>query len=646
MSSYSVDAASKSTNDNNTTGMMDDKNDNTCKKRLRNQSEPDCKKSSQKQQKKQQEQQQQQSHDSMLQQRVAKYFQFLYKGIIVATKEENKNFPHQKTKWLVKYDDGDSEYMDLKQIQKAILLFQQQSYMPNESSSAAEAAEPPPPQFQLANQLNNIKPRLQQHVARYFHVLYKGTIVSSSKQDGSTIETLWHIQYDDGDAEDMNLEEVQKAMKLFQKEFPKAITKVSSSTTTTVAAEVSTSNQAPCKKRKTDYITQLAEYKTRFEKTTMDHDVTTTSSVSSSSSSSSSSIQKLMMEKKTFDDFPYKGARVAKFFNHTLFYGYVINCFLDEENTYIISRHDSSKKNIEFVPTYIWRVKYSDGNTEDYNLKELYDILNLYQQRRGCSKDKNDPNHSKEEGITENNKINNKISHNGSVINTPNGQYWEVEQILDQRYKKMNGGVEVAQYLIKWKNYNGQNDWVCAEQLDENSLAEAWMKFPPSENFNELKGEGTCNIKDIQDGTQPSKTLDSCEVDNVKATTIDQNDESAVVCASNDKIKDTSKEIMDPAKETTDVKKFFPIDEETRSSANESILDITASISSNKSDDSEAEMSNVVEQCSSEESLMTKGSSSSNPDSERHSNMVDLTSNGSSYDRVGTLLYETIYFDD
>ena len=67
------------------------------------------------------------------------------------------------------------------------------------------------------NEESLFSPFYLQRVAKYFdgHIYY-GTITTSKPFKSDKGILLWHVQYDDGDSEDFNKEEVMEAMDLYK----------------------------------------------------------------------------------------------------------------------------------------------------------------------------------------------------------------------------------------------------------------------------------------------------------------------------------------------------------------------------------------------------------------------------------------------
>jgi len=81
---------------------------------------------------------------------------------------------------------------------------------------------------------------------------------------------------------------------------------------------------------------------------------------------------------KGIDPFPYQNASVAKYFENTLYYGKIIDCFRDKNSQRIQQR-------------WLWHVKFNDGDSEDWDLLELQGGIQLYQlsqQEQGKLTDK------------------------------------------------------------------------------------------------------------------------------------------------------------------------------------------------------------------------------------------------------------------
>ena len=163
-------------------------------------------------------------------------------------------------------------------------------------------------------------------------------------------------------------------------------------------------------------------------------------------------------------DFPYKGTRVAKFFRDTLYYGVVIGCYLDMENTHVLVPHSKrSKKANEIVPSYLWHVKYSDGDEEDLDWRGLHEALDLFKvkQDKNLLKIKNKP----------------------KTFFSKNKEYWPVKSVLERREKKKYGNVYTAEYKVEWEGWTdpvtGDScTWVPPENFSRGLLEYAWEKFP------------------------------------------------------------------------------------------------------------------------------------------------------------------------
>lgn len=330
---------------------------------------------------------------------------------------------------------------------------------------------------------------------------------------------MWRVQYDDDDEEDMDVDEIQEAIALFEREqqqeqkqkeerdeqLPEQAAEDPKTTGTTAST--------PKKKKG----------RPRKEDNNDDPQVGTPGHPATVSSSSSGLRQTPNaldgVVKKFSDSFPFRGVKVAKFFGETLYYGTVTGCVLDEANTHVFARVSKmTKKEGEVLPSYVWHVQYSDGDEEDLDLLELHQGLELYRSRRikGYKSSK-----GKKRVVQDNNNGNAEESDSGNRdgggqraennaadptrgIDTDNGTYWEVDDILDRRFKKMGGGVQVVQYLVKWKGWvddkGNDSTWAPAECLDTNSLKAAWEKFP-----DEIE-EKRAGERSSQDGTAAGPT--------------------------------------------------------------------------------------------------------------------------------------------
>eukprot|EP00957_Ditylum_brightwellii_P179480 13672453-Ditylum_brightwellii.AAC.1 len=95
----------------------------------------------------------------------------------------------------------------------------------------------------------------------------------------------------------------------------------------------------------------------------------------------------------------------------------------------------------------------------------------LRESSMGRQREDNKSNDTNEQSITSSSSSTNNDSHiNG---------YYEVEEILDRRVAHKGNG-DFVEYLITWKNDSSDPSWMIAENLDQNSLAEAFHRFPTS----------------------------------------------------------------------------------------------------------------------------------------------------------------------
>ena len=387
-----------------------------------------------------------------------------------------------------------------------------------------------------------------QKVAKYFEgeSLYFGTITSTkrvkevgtSRSGRQLFKQCWHIQYDDGDEEDMERDEVHEAIALYhehqQQQEQKEKEKAQKSNPTKATKGKKTSPAAvdryksPDKKR-----TSTTRHGKEEDKVAVPHAVTPPPPSSSSSSSAATTSPTTPtaaagnpldgVVKRFSDSFPYKGAKVAKFFDKTLYYGTVVSCLLDEENTHIFERVSKmTKKSDEVLPSYVWHVNYSDGDSEDLDLVELQQGLELYRSRRikGYKSKSSKDAAAAAASSTQKDEVAEEGSSEDAAdgIDTDTGTYWEVDDILERRFRKMAGGVQVVQYLVKWKGWRDEkgNDstWVPAECLDKNSLRDAWEKFP--DEIEELKtppNEGKAEETIVVDADSKTEAMDIAATD-------------------------------------------------------------------------------------------------------------------------------------
>jgi len=63
-------------------------------------------------------------------------------------------------------------------------------------------------------------------------------------------------------------------------------------------------------------------------------------------------------------------------------------------------------------------------------------------------------------------------------------EYYEIDQILDRRVKRGSRGSSVVEYKVSWKQ-DFEPEWLVAENLDQNSLADAFRKFPVDDDIND-----------------------------------------------------------------------------------------------------------------------------------------------------------------
>ena len=169
-------------------------------------------------------------------QRVARYF-----GGVVFYGTITKHSPatdEEVQLWRVEYDDGDKEDSDLKELEHCLFVYRQ--------NEGEDPGPPPPPaepaaaaaegaegeggtsaavvataegEKQILDPKNKPFSVMDQRVAKYFgDDLYLGSVSSFVPPVVTAGNVpLWRIQYDDGDVEDLNVEDLEKAMEMFRK---------------------------------------------------------------------------------------------------------------------------------------------------------------------------------------------------------------------------------------------------------------------------------------------------------------------------------------------------------------------------------------------------------------------------------------------
>lgn len=189
---------------------------------------------------------------------------------------------------------------------------------------------------------------------------------------------------------------------------------------------------------------------------------------------------------------PYLYAQVAKYFDETIYYGRVTDCFSVESE---MAEDDHS-------PMWCWHVRFEDGDEEDWDLEELKEGLDAFKSRprRKC-KFPVSSTHSMRKGDKPVERLS--ISSASEIE-----EYHDVAQVLGRRTKKMRGGFESVEYLVQWKN-----SWVGAESLGAEILAKAFRKFDVEKPEN--NGESTDSIEMSDENESAAEKTENIEGSNI-----------------------------------------------------------------------------------------------------------------------------------
>lgn len=334
------------------------------------------------------------------------------------------------------------------------------------------------------------------HIAKYFGMkLFQGRVVAYEEilhANGRQRVPLWKIQYDDGDTEEMERKELNQAMKLFftnqkkKREHEKHIMS-HANRSKTIDAKKKDSKKGKKKKSKVPPPKQQVSKSQREKQKQTENDPSELTS------------------------FPYQNAKVGKYFDKTLYFGIVTGCFVFD--------NDMKKKQQQQLQQWLWHISFDDGDQEDWDLQELSIGLSLYEKALVNKEQTN----QKDKTITEDSTA--EAANEEQPIETDHGRFYQVDEILDRRFKKMKGdGVEIVQYLVSWKNTALEHQWLNSEQLDPNSLAEAFRNFPPTTGINDNEEDNGAVISveeyttnNYSDTTNATTTVASVDVDDTTA---------------------------------------------------------------------------------------------------------------------------------
>jgi hypothetical protein len=149
--------------------------------------------------------------DYYLQARVAKYFdEVLYRGTLQTYNADTKY-------WEVQYDDGDSEEWSLDEIQAGLQLICEQQATTSTEQHLEAADSGPSTSTTTTNQQEQDCMFMHVRVAKWFFHEDTTPLYFGSIMEYLPAANLWVVEYDDGDAEDWDLAEVQLGLQLCRK---------------------------------------------------------------------------------------------------------------------------------------------------------------------------------------------------------------------------------------------------------------------------------------------------------------------------------------------------------------------------------------------------------------------------------------------